>query len=200
MILCCPLLERFTLTNCDGFSQLKIDAPNLQFLDVFGSFEDFSVVNTLNLAVVSIGFVDSPVPCSSSKLIKFFDDLSCIQALQIKWGFLKYLAAGALREKLPKPCLHLKFLERNVCLDDREDILTALCLLRSSPALEELEILTNDFSTNEANVGTVNSCLDDNRSYSFTQLRHVKIYNISGLEGELDFIQFLLLCSQFSST
>lgn len=63
-----------------------------------------------------------------------------------------------------------------------EDILTALCLLRSAPALEKLEISKLD------NVGTVSSCLDDNRSCSFTQLRHV-IIEISGLEAELDFIR-----------
>ncbi|XP_062024216.1 F-box/FBD/LRR-repeat protein At1g13570-like [Rosa rugosa] len=200
MFLCCPLLTRFTLRDCDGFSRLKIDAPNLQFLVVCGSYEDFNVVNTLNLADVSMFFYNTRVPCSSSKLIKFFDDLPCIQRLQINRRFLKYVAAGALLEKLPKPCLQLKFLKMNICTDDREDVLTALCLLRSSPALEELEILTNDFSHNTANVGTANSCLDHNRSYSFTQLRHVKICNISGLEGELDFIQFLLLCSPVLET
>ncbi|KAK4860302.1 hypothetical protein QYF36_020950 [Acer negundo] len=49
------MLERLTLMNFDGFSHLKIDAPNLQFFDIGGVFDDVSFENTFNLALVSIG-------------------------------------------------------------------------------------------------------------------------------------------------
>lgn len=48
MIVCCPLLERLTLKSCDGVSKINIDAPNLQFLDVRGVYED--VLGRLRLA------------------------------------------------------------------------------------------------------------------------------------------------------
>ncbi|XP_024164569.1 F-box/FBD/LRR-repeat protein At1g13570-like [Rosa chinensis] len=196
LIVCSPLLERLTLRDCDGVSQLKIDAPNLQFLDVVGSFGDVSIVNMLNVVDVSICFNESGIPCSSGSLIKFFDDLPRLQRLQINWHFLKYLAGDALLKKLPKPCLHLKFL----CFNDLEDISTALCLIRSSPALEKLEISAIDSPYYRPDVGTVNSCLDDNHSCSFIQLRNVKITGISGVEADLNFIRFLLLSSPVLET
>ena len=49
LIVCCPLLERLTLIQYTSFSHLKIDAPNLRFLDVRGSFQDVNLVNTPNL-------------------------------------------------------------------------------------------------------------------------------------------------------
>lgn len=155
-LICAPLLERLTLRYCDGFSQLKIDAPNLQFLDVGGSYEDVSIVNMFNVADVSICFSERGTPSSSGSLIKFFDDLPRLQRLQINWNFFKYLlAGGALLDKLPnKPCLHLKYL----CLDDLEDISTALCLTRSSPALERLEISAIHDYRYRPDAGAVNTC------------------------------------------
>lgn len=41
----------------------------------------------------------------------------------------------------------------------------------------------------------VNSWLDDNQDCLLTQLRLVKITNISGIKAELDFIEFLLSSS-----
>lgn len=90
MIVCCPLLERLTLKSCDGVSKINIDAPNLRFLDVRGVYEDVSMVNMVNLAEISIVLCMKGAPCSSSKVIKFFVDLPCIQNLQINWSFLKY--------------------------------------------------------------------------------------------------------------
>lgn len=56
---------------------------------------------------------------------------------------LQYLAVGALPEKLPEPCLHLEFLSVCVSFSDLDEILTLLCLFRSSPALKNLEILVS---------------------------------------------------------
>ncbi|CAL8176956.1 unnamed protein product [Prunus armeniaca] len=51
---------------------------------------------------------------------------------------LQYLAVGALPGKLPKPCLYLSFLSINISFGDPFEVLAAQCLLRSSPALQEL--------------------------------------------------------------
>ncbi|XP_062022448.1 F-box/FBD/LRR-repeat protein At1g13570-like [Rosa rugosa] len=199
MIVCSPLLERLTLENCDGFRQLKIDAPNLQFLLCIGAFDDFSIVNTLNLAVVRIRFTNLPVRRSSGNLLNFFANLPQVQSLHVNWFCLNYLAASPLLEKLPKPCLHLKVLEIYMSFDGVEHVSTALCLLRSSPALETLNINAIKCQ-DQADVGAVNSWLDNNWSCSVTQLRHVKIQRISGVEAELDFIRFLLISSPVLET
>ncbi|KAK9938129.1 hypothetical protein M0R45_014885 [Rubus argutus] len=172
LIVCCPLLERLTLMRCDSFSHLKIDAPNLQFLDVRGSFKDVNLVNTSNLVDVSIGLEDfefyveqTRVSDSSSNLVK---------------------------KKLPQPCLYLDFLHINLTLTNLEESLTALCLLRSCPVLQELEILV--FPGHEA-VGKENCWLDYNRRCSLSQLRCVTITEIRNVKAELHFIRYLLLNS-----
>lgn len=53
---------------------------------------------------------------------------------------LQYLAVGDLPGKLPKPCLYLNFLSIDILFSSVEVIFTALCLLRSSPTLQELRI------------------------------------------------------------
>ncbi|KAM5564259.1 F-box/FBD/LRR-repeat protein [Rosa sericea] len=195
MIICSPLLERLTLENCDGFRQLKIDAPNLQFLLCIGVFDDFSIVNTLNLAVVCIRLVKRPVRHSSRNLLKFFVDLPQVQSLRVNWFCLNYLAASPLLEKLPKPCLHLKVLDIEMSFDEAGEVSTALCLLRSSPALETLNIKA--VKCQDQAEGAEYPWLD---VCSFTQLRHVKIQRISGVEAELDIIRFLLISSPVLET
>lgn len=95
MISSCPLLERLTLMNFDGFTRLDIHAPNLLFFDVGGVFEDVSFQETFNLAVVSIGlYVNTGIERnlafgSTGNLIKFFACLPHIQRLEVQSFFLK---------------------------------------------------------------------------------------------------------------
>ncbi|XP_050107292.1 F-box/FBD/LRR-repeat protein At1g13570-like [Malus sylvestris] len=77
--------------------------------------------------------------------------------------------------------------------NDANDILTTFCLLRSFPALQELEIRAN--KKDQAVVGDVNYGLDNNQNCLLTKLRLVKITGISGVGAELDVIRFLLSSS-----
>nr|XP_008385658.2 uncharacterized protein LOC103448179 isoform X2 [Malus domestica] len=77
---------------------------------------------------------------SSSHLVKFLDRLPCIQRLTIQSSFLEYLSVGALPQKLPQPCLYLRFLSITIDFCYLNEVLTAHCLLRSSPALQVLEV------------------------------------------------------------
>ncbi|PRQ26969.1 putative F-box domain, FBD domain, leucine-rich repeat domain, L domain-containing protein [Rosa chinensis] len=196
LIVCCPLLERLTLMNFDGFTDLNIDAPNLQFFDVGGSFEDVNFVNTLNLTVVSIALYEHGPnqqrrsPRNSGNLVKVFAQLPHVQRLEIQSHFLKYLAAGVVSGKLPKPCLDLNFLSIRVYFSDWEEVLTAVFLLRSSPSLQELEILVRPDEQPAA--GKTNFSVNDNCNGPFAQLRLVKISGISDIEIQVDFIRFLL--------
>lgn len=60
--------------------------------------------------------------------------------LLILKSFLFQCAIGASAEELPKPYQCLKFLSIGIRLNNFEEILAALCFLRSSPALQELKI------------------------------------------------------------
>ncbi|KAK9945815.1 hypothetical protein M0R45_011312 [Rubus argutus] len=193
-------LESLTLKNCNGFRHLKIDAPNLQALFFFGVLEEIEILNTLNLVDGYICLQDvilSRGPCTSSNVLKFFGNMPLIQRLSIRGDFTKYLATSALLEKLPKPCLHLQFLTISICFNDVEDILTILCLLGSSPALEEVEIWAHRGRHYQTVAGKVNSWVDgkNNQSCSFTRLQHVKIHSFPAVEAALDFVKFLVLNS-----
>lgn len=90
----CPLLERLTLMNFDGFSHLNINAPKLQFFDIGGKFDDISFENTFQLAVVSIGLYVSfenneRLLGGASNLLKFFVHLPCVKRLEVQSYFMK---------------------------------------------------------------------------------------------------------------
>lgn len=59
--------------------------------------------------------------------------------------FLQYLAVGIFPGRLPIPCVNLNYLSLRINFNDSEEVLTALCLLRSSPNLQELEVLVSFF-------------------------------------------------------
>ncbi|ESW32790.1 hypothetical protein PHAVU_001G017300 [Phaseolus vulgaris] len=200
LISSCPVLERLTLMNFDGFTHLNIDAPNLLFFDIGGKFEDISFENTSQLAVVSIGlYVNFEINQSrfrggSSNLLKFFLHLPHVQRLEVQSYFLKYLAVGVVPVNLPRPCIDLSYLSIRINFNDLKEISAALCLLRSSPNLQELEILARP---EEQTVLVTHAYSWEDVYFACPEmhLRNVKIDGISGIKPELDFISFLLLYS-----
>lgn len=54
------------------------------------------------------------------------------------------MAIGKVPSKLPKPCIDLNYLSIRLNFNDYEENSAALCLLRSCPNLQEIEILVND--------------------------------------------------------
>ncbi|XP_040999034.1 F-box/FBD/LRR-repeat protein At1g13570-like [Juglans microcarpa x Juglans regia] len=200
LISSCPLLERLTLMNFDGFAHLNINAPNLQYFDIGGDFEDISFEHTSSLAVVSIGLYVNvgndikQVYSNSSNLLKFFVHLPVIRRLEVQSYFLKYLAVGILPGRLPIPCVNLNYLSLRINFNDSEEVLTALCLLRSSPNLQELEVLARPEEL-AAVAKVINFQEDDHSSCTLNQLQLVKIFGISGTQRELNFIKLVLLAS-----
>ncbi|KAK9926521.1 hypothetical protein M0R45_023748 [Rubus argutus] len=190
MIFCCPRLESIIICHLLGATHLKIDAPNLRFLKVEGGLEDVQLESARNLVDVSIDRKRGST--NSSKLLRFFFKLPRIERLTLGDSFLE-CAIDSLPEKLAKPCLCLNFLSISIRLNNLEEILTAMCLLRSAPALQELKFLVRQ--EDRANAGGAASWVNDNQNRAFTQLRIVKVIGLSGVKAELDFLKFLLLSS-----
>lgn len=197
LISSCPLLERLTLMNFTGVTHLKIDAPNLQFFDIGGIFDDVSFQNTFHLALVSIGLYanidnhESNARDNSSKLLRFFVNLPHIRRLEVQSYFLKYLAIGNVPSRLPNPCVDLNYLSIRIDFDDLGENTAALCLLRSCPNLQELEMLARPEEQASVKRST-NFWEDDHWSSLFAHLILVKVSGISGIKSEMDFVKFLL--------
>lgn len=58
---------------------------------------------------------------------------------------MQYLAIGNGPSRLPRPCVDLNYLSIRINFNDFEENLAALCLLRSCPNLQELEMLVDLF-------------------------------------------------------
>ncbi|XVF73672.1 hypothetical protein PTKIN_Ptkin13bG0001800 [Pterospermum kingtungense] len=197
LISSCPLLEKLTLMNFTGITHLNINAPNLQFFDIGGIFDDVSFQNTFHLAMVSIDLYvnidinENVAPDSSSKLLRFFVNLPHIRRLEVQSFFLKYLAIGNVPSKLPNPCVDLSYLSISIDFNELEENTAALCLLKSCSNLQELEMLARP--KEQTSVERSNNFWEnDHWSSVFGHLRLVKVSGISGVKLEMDFIKFLL--------
>ncbi|KNA09442.1 hypothetical protein SOVF_153560 [Spinacia oleracea] len=199
LIAWCPLLERLTLMNFDGFSNLKIHAPNLQFFDIGGEFEAVSFENTSLLSVVSIGLYVAAGAEFTGRLsgacnmLKFFARLPCIQRLEVQSYFLQYLTLGNVPSRLPVPCLELDYLSMRINYRDIKENKAALCLFKSSPNLCELEMLARP--EDDIPIAATGSSFWEEKIYVegiFNQLRVVRVLDFFGKKSELDFVKFLL--------
>ncbi|KAK4599633.1 hypothetical protein RGQ29_009613 [Quercus rubra] len=149
LISSCPLLERLTLMNFDGFTYLNIEAPNLQFFDIGGVFNDISFENAFQLAVVSIGLYDKRQShANSSNLLKFFVHLPHIRRLEIQSYFLKarpeeQAAVGTvtnIKEDNNWSCHQLRLVKILGISGIKPELNFINLLLSTSPALEKMTV------------------------------------------------------------
>ncbi|XP_073104318.1 F-box/FBD/LRR-repeat protein At1g13570 isoform X2 [Elaeis guineensis] len=139
----CPLLEILWLSNFNGCTHLKIHAPKLLALSIFGFFEDLHlqtpnlVVATLALDVKAGQHVASG---TKSNLIQALSSIPAIKMLELGEYFVEYLAVGSLPEKLPTTFNCLRKLTVDIDLGVLEQTMAALCLFQNAPNLEELEL------------------------------------------------------------
>jgi hypothetical protein len=85
-----PLLEKLTLVDIDGFTQINIRAPNIKCVQIIGKFEGISFDNTPQLAKVLVDQTSqSRLHGCSSNLVNFFVQLPNIQSLTVSSYFIK---------------------------------------------------------------------------------------------------------------
>ncbi|RWR81311.1 F-box/FBD/LRR-repeat-like protein isoform X1 [Cinnamomum micranthum f. kanehirae] len=137
----CPLLERLKLL-VNFFDRFHIHAPNLRYLEVGGCFQEFSLGNSPLLTNVSIEFnmaPTNPETDNTCSLTKFIGCSYGIERLALNNSVIQFFCLAGVPEKLFVTLEHLKYLEVEIDLNSTE-ILPILCILRSSPNLEELKI------------------------------------------------------------
>ncbi|GAU38300.1 hypothetical protein TSUD_157850 [Trifolium subterraneum] len=124
-------------------------------------------------------------------------DIDNITQLNIHAPNLKdFDILGVVPVELPAPCICLDDLSLCINFEDLREISAALCLLRSSPNLQKLDISARIEEETDLLTPTCYSWEDIfSRPAMPIQVRHVTIGGISGTTPELDFIKFLLLYS-----
>ncbi|XP_058193518.1 F-box/FBD/LRR-repeat protein At1g13570-like isoform X1 [Rhododendron vialii] len=195
----CSLLEQLRLSYCTKFDFLIINAPNLKHFFFCGTLKSVSFKNTPLLAVVSIelfslvGTVKRPEEEADSDWVKFFQCLpAAIEDMHLDRPFLESFAAGHIPESIPSTLNHLKVLALSyisTCVVDH--VSHALCLLRSFPNLERVDISIHNDVPNEDPVVEYLQAQDFSK-FSLNQLRKVKMWSVSGVECVTPFAKILL--------
>nr|XP_009786508.1 PREDICTED: F-box/FBD/LRR-repeat protein At1g13570-like [Nicotiana sylvestris] len=146
----CLQLRHLTLQNClicpppafkgfDTVNHIQIKAPNLRSFDFSGCIKLISLNNVPLLAKLSLLYGESFEESEKCDLDKCFQSHHALEHLRLEYGSVKlsFLVAEVPR-RLSVSLNHLKRL--CVSLDGLDDLSCALCLLRSSPYLQDLEV------------------------------------------------------------
>ncbi|KAH0731929.1 hypothetical protein KY289_003117 [Solanum tuberosum] len=128
----CLLLEHLVLDHSDNANNIEINAPKLRSF-VFSDNIHLKCVPLL--AKVSHESMESSVKARNYDLVAFFKSIPALEHLH--WDY----RPGEVQTKLPSAlkCLKRLYLSE-LCFDELVEVAWALCLLRSSPYLKELEI------------------------------------------------------------
>ncbi|XP_039171237.1 F-box/FBD/LRR-repeat protein At1g13570 [Eucalyptus grandis] len=198
----CPLLKRLKLRKLEEIKQINVKAGNLEWLEFEGALQDvaFGVMNHLkSVKIDSFDHIDNRCGlgyANSSNLHKLFRNLPKIQSLKLGNHSLKYLAIGNVPQTLPNELVHLKYLFTCLDFNSVEEILTVMCLIRSSPQLKHLDFQNRVRDQQTTGIWTMADFREDHRACCLERVQVVSMGGISGSEPELEFIKFLLISSQ----
>ncbi|KAK4707636.1 hypothetical protein R3W88_028561 [Solanum pinnatisectum] len=135
-----PLLEKLVLKISDTSDHLQINARNLRSLDFTGCIKYISLRSVPLLSKLSLPCQKSIEKSAKCDFDKFFQLLSALEHLYLANGSDQFLVTGAAEvpRRLSSP---LNYLERfNITLCGLADFSVALCLIRSSPFIQDIEM------------------------------------------------------------
>ncbi|XP_058193512.1 F-box/FBD/LRR-repeat protein At1g13570-like isoform X2 [Rhododendron vialii] len=148
LISACPLLERLTIQSSTRLCYLEIVALNLRFAQFVGLFSSVCFKSTPHLAKLSIHLLPSfwnlvlsekRVPCKPLMLTGTFP---VFELLELDYYHLKAMAAGGVPpNRHPNTLTNLKILKLYlICFGKVDEISMVLCLIRSCPNLEKIQL------------------------------------------------------------
>ncbi|XP_055809503.1 F-box/FBD/LRR-repeat protein At1g13570-like [Solanum dulcamara] len=196
----CPLLENLVLKNLDNPNPMEINAPKLR------SFVFSGTIHCIHLKNVPLLSNASYIPTEffveeGHDLAKIFESISALENLCWKQDILQMVHVGpakAMPTRLPSALNCLKRLYISwITLGEFFEFSFVLCLIRSSPNVEEIEIkVCGDPDVDHHCEPVPRDVLDEIPSsfsnMTFNHLRTVKFYDVIGAEAEMQFIKVLL--------
>nr|XP_043638852.1 F-box/FBD/LRR-repeat protein At1g13570-like [Erigeron canadensis] len=128
----------------------------------------------------------------------FVELLTCvplIKTLQVEDDYMRYLATGGMPQKLPSSLIYLKHLYLDVCLMEQDEISSVLCMIRSSPNLEQISFRM--FSSSEEFPVRKTTSMDlldlrDDMSLNLDHLKNFTIENFGNLAIEINLLKLFL--------
>ncbi|XP_059315078.1 F-box/FBD/LRR-repeat protein At1g13570-like [Lycium ferocissimum] len=192
LISLCPLLEQLALEILEILNIIEINAPMLRSFDFKGCISSICLKNVPCLAKISLIGEDSYEDMENFDLAEFFE--SCYALEHLLFDFFKsQLLDDALDEaptRLPFDLNHVKhFHVPRIELVESYGLSCALCLIRSFPYLEYLEV---GVYLEEDN-GIVESLeLEWFSNVTFNHLKEVKLERFTGTMPELQLIELFL--------
>ncbi|KAL8093084.1 F-box/FBD/LRR-repeat protein At1g13570-like [Apium graveolens] len=196
----CPVLEKLTLTLCNGIFSTNFYAPRLKCLRQLCHeiTSGFSLVGLENLSEYTFGLLDMP----RTETIKFnFDkvlgSLPKIEKFCIAMQFMQYLAAGHSPKTLSKslPCLKILNVS-DMSFNKSSEVSCLLCLIRSAPNLCKLSISAEYLVEGDLK----EYWIEDSEDCTMDHLKIVTFQYFKGLRAELELVKFLLARSPLLKT
>ncbi|XP_060214953.1 F-box/FBD/LRR-repeat protein At1g13570-like [Lycium barbarum] len=195
----CPLLEHLVLEN-DKFSDLiEFSAPKLRSFFFIGNINFLHLKNVPLLSKVSYKPTSFFLEAERD-LAEIFESIPALENLCWNQDYVEadYVGqAEVIPTRLPSSLNCLKRLCLSwVILGEFVVLSFALCLIRSSPNLEEIEIevcvLRDEIYYEPVPRDAVDEIPASFSNMTFNHLRTVKIYNVAGTEAEMQLIKVLL--------
>ncbi|MCD7449946.1 hypothetical protein HAX54_002471 [Datura stramonium] len=188
----CPLLEHLVLEHDEDSNHIEISAPRLRSFFFIGDINFLHLKNVPLLSKVSYGPIEFLVEAEYD-LAKIFDSIPALENLCWIHDYVQAVDVGpaeVIPTRLPSAlnCLKRLYISR-ISLGEFFDLSFALCLIRSSPNLEEIEIEDYFEPMPRDAVNEIPASFSD---ITFNHLRTVKINNVARARAELQLIKVLL--------
>ncbi|KAJ0428745.1 putative F-box domain, leucine-rich repeat domain superfamily, F-box-like domain superfamily [Helianthus annuus] len=126
----------------------------------------------------------------------FVDLLQCVPlivTLDISKYYMKYLSAGGMPRKLPTSLAHLEYLYLDLCMAEKDEISSALCMIMSSPLLKKIHF--EMYENEEPPVQQTPTDFLDPEDYPDMNLDYLEILVIddfSNLPLEMEFVKLIM--------
>ncbi|XP_060186147.1 F-box/FBD/LRR-repeat protein At1g13570-like isoform X2 [Lycium barbarum] len=187
------LLGKLVLKISDTSNHIQINAPNLRSFDFTGCIKYISLGNVPLLSKLSLSCQESLKASEKCDFDIFFQLLPALEHLYLECGTVQFLVTGAAEvpRRLSSPLNNLKRFK--ISLGGLVDVSFALCLIRSSPYLQDIEIEAYDLGCEP--VPTTNKVDEVFARFSDVTLNHLRAVQLEGVEGmelELQLIKLLL--------
>ncbi|XP_059315887.1 F-box/FBD/LRR-repeat protein At1g13570-like [Lycium ferocissimum] len=182
----CLLLEHLVLHIAESYSNVvEINAPRLRSFFFAGSMRSIFLKNIPLLAKLSLTFSETDyLGTEKWDIVKFFESFSALEHLFVNMLFAA--EASEVPTRLPFNLNCVKRLDINVDLYNSVEVSCALCLIRSFPYLQYMEIQEAHYKYDIADRVALPS------DVTFNHLREVKLTLTSGSTIEMQLAKLLL--------